>query len=288
MKFSHFTILFLLQKLSVVQSNVLLLQPPAVAALLGSSVNLSCHMQVNGVKLVRVNLYWLIPLPNNNKFKERLHPKTKNESDRSRKSRLIYPNFTEDLSLTIEDVQLSYTDTYICETSLVIGEKNKLVTGNGTYLLVYDDLMTFMNQSDIVCKVEVQAPQDVDLVWDLQGQEDNVWSSVIPASHNSYWIVSVMMNWTQRCQENRTFTCKLRYKGQSLVEHSMEAPCAGDLHFPPHPTMLYILILGNSFLILIIIIVLLFFLVKRKKNRKVQVVVPYANFSNTSRKYYNH
>ncbi|XP_077113498.1 uncharacterized protein LOC143768729 [Ranitomeya variabilis] len=286
MKFSHLTILFLLQKLSVVQCNVLLLQPPAVAAMLGSSVNLSCHMQENGVKLVRVNLYWLIPLPNN-KFKERLHPKPRNESDRSRKSRLVYPNFTEDLSLTIDEVQLSYTDTYICETSLVIEDKNKLVTGNGTYLLIYDDLMTFMNQSDIVCKVKVQAPQDVDLVWDFQGQEYNVRSSVIQASHNSYWIESVMMNWTQRCQENMTFTCKLRYKGQSLVEYSMEATCAGDLHYPPHPTMLYILILGNSFLILIIIIVLLFFLVKRRKNKRVQVVAPYANFSNTSRKYYN-
>ncbi|XP_073425933.1 uncharacterized protein [Dendrobates tinctorius] len=283
MKLSHLTILFLLHKLSSIQCAVTLLQPPAVAAMVGSSVNLSCHMQVNGVRLVRVNLYWLIPLANN-KVKEILHPKSKIESDRSRKSHLIYPEFTEDLSLTINDVQLSYTDTYICETSLVIGDQNRMSEGNGTYLLVYDELMTFRNHSDIICKVKVQAPQDVDLVWDLQGQEYN-WSSVIPASNNSYWIFSVITNKTRQCQKNTTFTCKLRYQGQSLLEHNMEATCAGDLHSPPHPTMLYVLILGNSFLILIIIVFLLFFWVKRKKNRRDQVVAPYANFSNTSRRY---
>ncbi|XP_073513678.1 uncharacterized protein [Phyllobates terribilis] len=218
--------------------------------MIGSSVNLSCHMQLNGVKLVRVNLYWLIPGANN-KVKEYLHPKTKNVSARSNKSHLIYPEFTEDLSLTIDDVQLSYTDTYICETSLVIGNQNRKSTGKGTYLLVYDELTTFMNHSDLVCKVKVQAPQDVDLVWDLQGQDYNVRSSEIPASCDSYWILSVMTNRTQQCQETTTFTCKLRYKGQSLVEHSMETTCAGHLHSPPHPVLLYILILGNSFLILI-------------------------------------
>ncbi|KAM4011997.1 uncharacterized protein ACNLHF_005108, partial [Anomaloglossus baeobatrachus] len=193
--------------------------------MLGSSVNLSCHMQLNGVELVRVNLYWLILEPNN-KVKDNLYPKVETESLLSRKSRLIYPEFEEDLSLTIDDVQLSYTDTYTCETSLMIGQQNKVVLGNGTYLLVYDDFTTFMNDSAIVCKVRVQAPQDVDLVWDFQDQEYNIRSSVTQDSHSSYWIISAMRDWSQRCPGNTTITCKLRYKGQSLVERSMEAACA--------------------------------------------------------------
>ncbi|KAM4011801.1 uncharacterized protein ACNLHF_005680 [Anomaloglossus baeobatrachus] len=263
-----------------VQCGVTLLQPPAVAAVLGSSVNLSCHMHLNGVELVRVNLYWLIPGPNN-KVKEYLHPKTKIESVRSRKSRLIYPEFRKDLSLTIDDVQLSYTDTYICETSLVIGQQNRKSIGTGTYLLVYDDLTSFMNDSAIICKVRVQAAKDVDLVWDLQGLEYNIRSSVIPDSDSSYWIISAMRDWSQRCPGNTTITCNLRYKGQSLVERSMEAACAGALHSPPHPVLLYVLILGNSFIILIIIIVI-FFWVTNKRNIGARVEAPYAMFSATS------
>ncbi|XP_040277634.1 uncharacterized protein LOC120992942 isoform X2 [Bufo bufo] len=290
--FFYLATLLLLQKLGGGHCTVTLLQPPAITAMRGSSVNLSCQLQLNGVKVARVNLYWLVP-DANDKVKEYLYPRPKLRSTRINNSRLVYPVFINDLSLTIDDVQPSYSDTYICETSLVIGLQNQRSTGKGTYLLVYEELMTFINHSDIVCQVKVQGTQNVDLVWEFQGQEyDSVSSSLIPSPDNSYWIISVLSNWTQWCQnqQNTTFTCKLRYMEQSLVERNIQDTCAGDLpasHSAPQPILLYVLILGNTLLILLIIIIIIFFWKKKEKKRRIQVVAPYAKFSSSSKTKYN-
>ncbi|XP_056399405.1 uncharacterized protein LOC130294051 isoform X2 [Hyla sarda] len=225
--FCYLFILLLLQKLGCVHCAVTLFQPPAIAAMLGSSVNLNCSMQLNGVKLDRVNLYWLVP-DVNNKVKEYLVPRPKKVSARSSNSRLIYPEFTNDLSLTIDNVQLPYTDTYICETSLLIGTRNARATGDGTYLLVYEEFSTFMNHTDLFCKVKLQTYQNVDLLWESQDQDYISTPPIVdPASDNSYWISRVLTYDPHRCRQNTTITCRLQYKGQSLVESSIEVACTG-------------------------------------------------------------
>ncbi|XP_069803682.1 uncharacterized protein [Dendropsophus ebraccatus] len=255
--------------------------------MLGSSVNLTCYMQVIEVKLDRVNLYWLIL--EQDKVKEYLYPKQRHMTPRGKNSRLIHQTLKNDLSLAIDNVQLPYTDTYVCETSLLIGAKNTRSTGNGTYLLVYDNFTISMNHSDIICTVRVQAHKKVDLFWASQDHEySNITSSVNPDLDSSYWLVSILTNETQRCRphQNPTFTCNLRYLRQSLAERSIEVTCAGDLeisHSPQHPIFLYVSVLGNSLLILITIIIISLWL-KKKRNRRVQVVVPYAKFSAHSKR----
>ncbi|CAN2390422.1 hypothetical protein PRIEUP_LOCUS459 [Pristimantis euphronides] len=251
--------------------------------MLGSSVNLSCQMQIHGVKLERINLYWLIPKGNNQV--EYLYPRVKRGNARSNNSWLVYPNFDNDLSLTVSNIQLSYTDTYICHTSLIIEKQNVKCSGNGTYLLVYEEFSTFMNHSDLICKVKVQAIQGVNLSWEFQGSEYNSIPSVIPTSDSSYWIISVWTK-TSRCQtqQNQTFTCNLLYMGQSLVECSIEVNCAGDLrplHSAPHPVLLYVLVLANAALILCSIVII-FLCMKKKQNRRIQVTL-YAKFVAPSR-----
>ncbi|XP_075695176.1 uncharacterized protein LOC142661641 [Rhinoderma darwinii] len=267
---------------------VTLLQPQAVAAMPGSSVNLSCVMQLNGENVHRTNLYWLIPGVNN-KVKEYLHPRPERGTTRSKNSRLIYPMFTNDLSLTIDDVQLSYTDTYVCEASLLILPQNTKTTGRGTYLLVYEEFRTFMNLSDIVCKAKVQDQQNVQLIWELPGHAYyEMVSRVIPVSDNSYWIISILNHLLCQSEQNMTLTCQLQYMKQSLVNQSIEATCAGGMqesHSPLEPVLLYALILGNSLLILIIIII--FWVKKNKTNRRTRVIAPNAKFGTTSRMKYN-
>lgn len=285
--FYYLSILLLIQMLGGGHCAVTLLQPPAVAARQGSSVNLSCHMQSNGEKLDRVNVYWLIP-GNNSKVIEYLHPRPKHESTRRYNARLTYPDYDTDLSLTIEDVQLTYTDTYICETSLLRGLQSTKAIGKGTYLLVYEEFNTFINRSDVVCEAKVQAAQNVTLFWEFQGQRyDGNISSVIPDSDNSYRILSVLTKGTQLCKtaQNRTITCKLQYMGQSLEERSAEVTCTGD---PPQPpVILYTLILGNSLLILFSIIIIFFWVKKKRRNRRVRVRAPYPKSSAPSRTNYN-
>ncbi|XP_066462587.1 uncharacterized protein [Eleutherodactylus coqui] len=270
---------------------VTLFQPPAVAAMVDSSTNLSCYMQLNGVKLDRVNLYWLI-LDSKKKVKEYLYPKLKPESVRSNNSRLVYSKFENDLSLTISNVQLSYTDTYTCETSLLIQGQNTRYTGSGTYLLVYEEFSTFVNHTDLICQVKVQAPRNVDLFWEFQGKAyHHIASSLTPTSNNSYWLISVWTNGIQRCstQQNQTFTCRLQYMGESLVEQSMEVTCADDqqpLPLAPHPIILYILILANTPLILFSIIILYFCVRKKQRGRRVRIAT-YAKCSAPSRTKYN-
>ncbi|XP_069804119.1 uncharacterized protein [Dendropsophus ebraccatus] len=255
-------------------------QPPAIAAMLGSSANLTCYMKVEfKVTLNRVNVYWYIP--DGNRVKENLFPKLSTKN-----SRLIDPTLQRELSLTIDNVQLPYTDTYVCETSLLIGTRNTRSTGNGTYLLVYDNFTTSMNHRDIICTVRVQAHKNVDLFWRSQDHEfDNVTSSVNQATNGSFWIFSVLTKETQRCRphQNLTFTCNLQYMQQSLAESSIEVTCAGD---PQPPIFLYVSVLANSLLVLLAVIIISFWM-KKRSDRGVQLGVPYENCSASLKRKYN-
>ncbi|XP_063798326.1 uncharacterized protein LOC134965871 [Pseudophryne corroboree] len=273
----YLTIIFILHIFCSRYSAVKLQQPAALAALVGSTTNISCQLQLSTEKVIRVTLYWF-KIEAKTTRRVYVFPGTDPNSIISKQSaRPSNPNHTTDMSLTIDNLRLAYTETYFCFTSLLIGSDSRSSVGDGTYVLVYENLKAYTNGTDLICEIEVYKVEHVTLVLEYAGRQykDSV-HGLLPKPSNSYWIANRLYSGTTQCQaqQNVTFSCLLQYKGESLLYHTIDVTCAGGFNssrrqgdpVAPHPVLLYSLLLGNSLVILII--VLLFFLLAKMRERK--------------------
>ncbi|KAM5126547.1 uncharacterized protein ACMZJ9_021381 [Mantella aurantiaca] len=235
-------------------------QPPILAATVGSSVNLSCHLHLGHEEVKRINLYWYSLGLNGTSKKYLFPPISRPANDNS--IRLSNPNHNTDMSLSVSNLMLSYTDTYMCDVSLVMNSNSSKATGRGTFLLVYEPMKTYLSGGDIVCRTKVQSAANLSVVWELE--DGMLWNGDpgwLANTDSSFWISNVFPNATSVCPEPRnvTVTCLLQYMGRTVARQRMEMTCSGDtygtnqtgLRDPHHPVLLYSLILGGTSLILI-------------------------------------
>ncbi|XP_075047255.1 uncharacterized protein LOC142107621 isoform X3 [Mixophyes fleayi] len=286
----YLIIISLLQTFCTRYSAITMQQPSAVAALVGSTVNLSCHMILGTETVKRVNLYWYVH-EHNTTNRNYVYPDAHSKYIITKDSSwLSNPSHSTDMSFTISNVRLSYTYTYLCHTSLLFNSGSRTSTGRGTYLLVYDNLKAYVNGTDIICRIDLQEVEHVTLVWEFEGRGyKNNGHDLISNSRNSYWIANHLSNGTTQCQAHRnvTFTCLLQYKGESLLNHSIDITCTGGIYSSnfqgelkaSHPVLLYSLVLGNSIVILIFVLVFFFLMKKRWQNRRNKVALPDPNIA---------
>ncbi|XP_068099356.1 uncharacterized protein [Hyperolius riggenbachi] len=285
MKAFHFLhLLVLLLHSSCYRSWALMLvQPPAVAAVVGSNVTLSCHLQLGEESLKRVVPYWYGHGRNETK-KQYIHPADPANTIEKLSVYVISSSHETDMSVVVTDIRLPNTNTYFCETSLILGSGDRIITGNGTYLLVHEPLEVDHNGADITCRTEIQEVQHVTLLWQFDGTDfrdgDHTWGN----NPTGYWISNRFLNWTSQCQatENVTISCCLQYMGRTLVTESVEVPCTAPRD-PPSPLHLYSLIFGCNFLILAIIL-LVWIRRRRRSRRRGASTAPYSNLPSKGRK----
>ncbi|XP_072282577.1 uncharacterized protein [Pyxicephalus adspersus] len=260
-------------------------QPPILAATVGSTVNLSCYLQIGNETINRINVYWL-SLGLNGTLRQYLYPRVTTGSSRIINKTLIRlsnPGNKTDMSLSVSDVKLSFTDIYVCSVSLVMDTNTSSIPGKGTYLLVHEPLETVLNDTNIICRTKVQTVANLSLLWEFENGRlvngDHGWFA---NSGNTYWISTTIPNMTSLCQPpmNSTFTCLLQYRGMTVVRKRMEIACAGtrEAHRPVH---LYALMLGSSLLLLIIILII--WIRNRWKNMGDANSSPYTNISDLKR-----
>lgn len=240
-------------------------QPSILSATVGSTINLNCHLK-NDEQLTRINLYWF-SIGLNGTLKKYLYPPpTVTSSINSASSvSLVHPKHSTDMSLSVSNLTLAHTDTYVCHVSLVFGMNNSAVSGSGTFLLMHKTLEISLDETDLICTTNVQTLTNVTLVWELENgtlvDGDPGW---LANSDNSYWISNTFPKSTSLCQpsQNATFTCLLQYKGTTVAWKRMEVPCAGETIGKNHtgllaahqPVLLYSFILGSSLLILLVLL----------------------------------
>ncbi|XP_040182744.1 uncharacterized protein LOC120915968 [Rana temporaria] len=233
-------------------------QPSILFAAVGSTIDLNCHLK-SDEQLTRINLYWF-RIGLNGTLKKYLYPpRAVPSSSISRASSisLLHPNHSTDMSLSVSNLTLAHTDTYVCHVSLVVGMNNSAVSGSGTFLLVHEPLETSLNESDLTCTTTVQTVTDVTLVWEHENDVTLGDPGWLANSDHSYWISNTFPNSTSLCHppQNLTFTCHLQYKGTAVASKRMEVTCAG-LGEAHQPILLYSLILGSSLLILLVLLLI--------------------------------
>ncbi|XP_068097993.1 uncharacterized protein [Hyperolius riggenbachi] len=258
-----------------------------MAAMVGSKVNLRCHLEVGSDEVTETNLYWYMPGEKEN-TQWFLYPDVSPQISKIfNKNSAVQSNQNSktDMSLTVTNISLSHTGTYVCHTSLRTkqNQKKRSISGTGTYLLLHEPLEVGHNGSDIVCRTNVQKVQHVTLLWQFDGTDfrdgDHTWGN----NPTGYWISNRFLNWTSQCQatENVTISCCLQYMGRTLMNESVEVPCTGPPqeppHDPPHPLHLYGLIFACN--VLILIIILLVWIRRRRRHRKGSTDTPYMNLA---------
>ncbi|XP_073457169.1 uncharacterized protein [Aquarana catesbeiana] len=207
---------------------VTLPQPVAIAAEVGSSVNLSCEFRLGTEQVSEKNLYWYMPGPQEDS-EWFVFPHVATEIPNNICQSCVWrtnQNNDTDMSLTIADVRLLYTGTYVCQMSVRVNSKTKTVSGNGTYLLVHRSLDTSINviTNSILCRSEVQEVKNVSLIWDYEGG----WMEN-RALESSYEISTELHIGKIECRGRGIVTavCLLQYMGNSLTNRSIEFPCPG-------------------------------------------------------------
>ncbi|XP_040182743.1 uncharacterized protein LOC120915967 [Rana temporaria] len=193
-------------------------------------------------------------------------------------------NNDTDMSLTIANVRLPYTGTYVCHMSVRVNSKKKPVSGNGTYLLVHEPLDTSINvtTNSILCRSEVQEVKDVFLIWDYDG--GRIENPTYPQALKSSYEISTELHIGKiecRGRENVTAVCLLQYMGNTLTNRSIEFPCPGSYAgggMTSQPVLLYVLLLVSSLLILLI--VTLVFCVRKRRRRREESDLVYTNIEN--------
>ncbi|XP_077312552.1 uncharacterized protein LOC143933511 [Lithobates pipiens] len=264
---------------------VTLPQPAAIAAEVGSSVNLSCEFRPGTERVTEKNLYWYMPGPQENS-EWFVFPHVAPEIPTNVCQGCVWrtnQNNDTDMSLTIADVRLLYTGTYVCHMSVRVNSKKKAVSGNGTYLLVHRSLDTSINvtTNSILCRSEVQEVKNVSLIWDYEGgQMENL---TYQALESSYEISTELHIRKIECRgrENVTAVCLLQYTGNTLTSRSIEFPCPGSYAgrgVTSHPVLLYVMLLASSLLILLIVILVSY--ARRRRRWREEPYIMYTNVEN--------
>ncbi|XP_072282573.1 uncharacterized protein [Pyxicephalus adspersus] len=273
----HMALVILLLLLCNKSCAVTLPQPAAIAAEVGSSVNLSCHLNLGTELASEKYLYWYMPTSKEDEewfVYPHVSPEIPTKINNLSKWR-ANPKHSTDMSLTIADVRLMYTGTYVCHMSLRINSEKILKSGNGTYLLVHESLDTHINDSNIICRTKVQEVNDVSLIWELEGRQKGNFSDQF--LQNSYEISNEFWMGDAQCRRRRkvTVVCLLQYKGSTLTAKSIEAPCLGHPE-RQHPVWLFGSVIGSSLLILLLVLII--FCVRKQKNKEQDSL--YTNIEN--------
>ncbi|XP_063292102.1 uncharacterized protein LOC134577330 [Pelobates fuscus] len=113
-----------------------------------------------------------------------------------------------------------------------------------------------MNESEIICQVQVGMMKHVSLDW--YHRDQNLLSAQDNCSQyrtGSNWITNCLKVQLEQCVGDVTFYCQLSYSSKPIANESLEIPCRGVPQIR-HPVLLYSLLLGTSFLILMIVILI--------------------------------
>lgn len=276
--------LFLILAFCTRSCAVTLPQPAAIAAEVGSSVNLSCEFRPGTERVSEKNLYWYMPGPQEDS-EWFVFPHVATEIPNNICKNCVWrtnQNNDTDMSLTIADVRLLYTGTYVCHMSVRVNGKKKTVSGNGTYLLVHRSLDTSINvtTNSILCRSEVQEVENVSLIWDYEGgRMENL--TYHRALKSSYEISTELHIGKIACRdrENVTAVCLLQYMGNTLTNRSIEFPCPGR-GMMSQPVFLYVMLLASSLLILLLVILVSCARKRRRRRRSEESDIVYTNIEN--------
>ncbi|XP_068099355.1 uncharacterized protein [Hyperolius riggenbachi] len=262
-----------------------------MAAMVGSNVNFRCHLEAGSKNVSEINLYWYMPgvLENDAWI---FYPGVSSQLTSIFKKNSSFqtnPNHKTDMSLTVTNVSLFHTGTYVCYTSLRINQNKTQRSGNGTSLLVYEQINISTSNSNLICSTRVKEVENVILAWECDGESCGTSKSGFhQKKQRLFWISNPLDMGANKCpdQQNVTAVCLLHYMGHSLMNKSIQVPCPstkGPLT-DSQTIHLYGWIFGAVLILLLLIILILVWSLRKQKlkNTEIETAV-YTNVPSNAR-----
>ncbi|XP_053307393.1 uncharacterized protein LOC128469603 [Spea bombifrons] len=256
MGISVLEVVFFLLNVAGTFSEYTVRQDPFVSGLVGSTVDFHCDLTFDEETLIRLNPYW-----KKKQSEVYIYPsEISKEKDRVKE---INKSVLTDFSISFSNLKLNDTETYLCYVSLVIGGnsgyRNILSYGNGTLLFVHGPMQMESNNSEIMCKIQVQTIENVNLNLESGNQQlvlTNESYSHVLNPDGSYWIIRNFTVPLEKCVGNTTFKCLLQHNsGYNITNETIMVPCSGTSKIR-HPILLYSLLLGTTFFILLVVLLI--------------------------------